>query len=229
MIFWTHFYDLLAKIAALLVTVLLAIGVLSLFGPSPQIFAVGCALSALVIGIPLYIFVFRTLGTMIYCRQRLKASFTFDQAKQLNFALAPAAQLIWCPLLAVRDVEVHQKFPEALRLATNWQQERKLFQTDRAEILSEQTGTYKLVRCTMLAIATVGFGAGYFAFPPTDRLAAFQASFGDDGKYSPMLNGLLVAILPIIVVRIMDARKGIHANHITRKNGGQQIDAANGS
>jgi hypothetical protein len=218
MIFWTHIYDLLAKFFAFATAVLLAMGILLVLGLSQRIVAIGCGISVLAFGIPLYLYLFRTLGSMIYCRRRLKAAISFDQAKQLNFALAPLAQLVWCPLLPVRDIVADQKFSEALRLAQNWHQERKEFQTDRAAILSEQSQAYKILRGILLALAAFGFGAGYFALPPTDRLASLQASFGDDGRYSPMLNGLLVALLPIIVVRIMDARKGIHAHHVERKS-----------
>jgi hypothetical protein len=35
-----------------------------------------------------------------------------------------------------------------------------------------------------------------------------------------MLNGLLVALIPGIIIRIMDARKGIHVHHVDKDNEG---------
>ena len=217
MIFWTHIYDLLMKVISLIATAAIVICIVQSLHLTRHVVGLIAASSVLVIGIPLYLFIFRTIGSLLYCRISLRAKFSFSEARQFDSVLAPMIPQLWCPLTEVREVAEQEKFAEALRRAEFWKQERVQFKLDRAVRLGEQTGTFRLVRGVLMALTFIGFAMGFFVIPPFDKLADFQASFGDDHKYSPMLNGILGGLLPGIILRILDARKGIHLHHVEKQ------------
>jgi hypothetical protein len=216
MLFWTHFYDLICKLISILIAVALALGIALPLHFSSHVTGLCVGGSVVVFGLPIYVYGLRTLGSMLYCRFSLGARFSFSQARQLDRVLSPLVPLLWCDLREIKGVPESEKFSEALRLAEAWRHERQQFKADRDQRLGEQTGLFKLVRGSLMVLMLIGFGMGYLVIPPFDKLAELQASFGDDHKYSPLLNGLLGALLPGILVRILDARKGIHSHHVDK-------------
>lgn len=214
MIYWTHIYDLFAKLVALVASVALTLWAITPLHLSSHVDGLMVAGSLVFLGIPLYFFLMRTVGSLMYCRIALGAKFSFGQARQLDGVLAPILPLLWCPMKEVRDVADSGKFDAAVRLAEAWKRERRQFVQDRDQRLKEQPSWFRLVRGILTALAIIAFAMGFMVIPPFDKLAAFQAAFDSTHSYSAILNGVLGALPPLILLKFLDVRVGIHRHYV---------------
>ena len=214
MIFFTHLYDFIAKLGSLILGGLLSYLLFSPYRPGP-VFNVLFALGTVTLAFLLYLWRARTLGSLAYCRFSLGGKFTFAQARQFNGVLAPLTPVPWYPMWHVRFALPEDKLAEAVRAADAWKEERRQFQEERTRRLKIRSLPHRVIYGILGALILVGFIAGFFVIPPTDKLARLLASFSDDGTFNPMFNGLIVCLIPCIFLHLMNMRLGIYPHHVT--------------
>ncbi|QQS06484.1 MAG: hypothetical protein IPK50_06180 [Fibrobacterota bacterium] len=110
MIFWTHIFDLLAKLLSIFLAIFLVIVVTGVIDGYPEI--------AFYFMVPLlfilYFGVFRTLSSLLYCSVILKMPVRFSQARELNRALSPLLSMRWLTLKEVLAYPPEQRYRRAL-------------------------------------------------------------------------------------------------------------------
>ncbi len=110
MFFWTHIFDLLAKLISLFLAIALIIVVAGAIEGHPEI----VPYATVPLLFLLYFGVFRTLSSLLYCSIILKMPIRFSQARELNRALSPLASMRWLTLKEVLAYPPEQRYRRAL-------------------------------------------------------------------------------------------------------------------
>ncbi len=195
--FWTHIYDLTGKFVCLLIAVVLAI---SLPGHDNEILQ----MVIIFILIPLlYFSIFRTLGSYLYCKLRLKMELNFSEAKKLNAALSPLllSNFKWLPLTEVKTLEPSIKYEAALKLCEEWEKENKNKLQEHINKFNLSSPKTKLFNILVILLI-VFFGiASVMNIPPASYVTqGYQLIFGPEG-YNPLVNFILLALATILIAK----------------------------
>jgi|GEM_PF-2567961 len=204
MFFWTHLFDLIAKIAG--VAIVLAV-ILGLDGVVPResfwiVFA-----GAFVIAGFIWWTVFRPLSSWCYARIWLGTKLTFFQAQRASILFSPLINLTkWHPMRQVRTLPVSER-ASAIVAATD---DVAAYYDARRRQWREAPTSGKAVRA-FLWILLFGVLAGVDQnLPPFSWISALQARlFG--GSYYSILT-FMIGALPIgIAFRVLERRLGIRS------------------
>lgn len=187
MLFWTHIFDLLAKLAGMALT--MAMFLLSVPNPPakghPLLFIL-CFLA----GILIWWFALRPMSSWLHARLRLGAPLSWAQAKRASMLFSPVRDMLhWHPMWEVRQLPAQtraaaiEKFMDQLQA----EQEEKAARLRAAPALSH---AFRWLQWVVLAVAVV---LTFAHLPPASWVSEFQAQILD-GAYHPILTFLIVAL-----------------------------------
>jgi len=206
---WTHFFDLLGKIAGIALTVTAAI----YFGPdkgsgqkiSPVEFG-----AFLLAGGFIWFELFRPLSSWLYVRISLRTRLSWHEARQASSLFSPVRDLTtWYPMTEVKSLPENERVPAIMakigKLSANYQLRSRDWKSAPLPI--------RIIR-VVIYILIIGCAIGVVAnVPPFDQLAAMQAGWFDDGTYSPMLS-IIITTLPLgLLLRWIEMQAGVREIH----------------
>ncbi len=187
MLFWTHIFDLLAKLAGMASAV--AMFLLSVPNPPakghPILFII-CFLA----GIIIWWLWLRPLSSWLHARLRLGAPLSWAQARRASMLFSPVRDLLhWHPLWEVRQLPAQARVAAIEKLMDQMQaeQEEKAARLRTAPALSH---AFRWLQWVVLAVAVV---LTFANLPPASWVSEFQAR-RFDGAYHPILTFLIVAL-----------------------------------
>jgi hypothetical protein len=187
MLFWTHIFDLLAKLAGIALAV--ALLVLSLPNPPAKIGLEIFFLCLLAGGVVWWV-ALRPLSSWLHARLRLGARLSWAQASRASMLFSPVRDLLhWHPLWEVRQL------PAQARVAAIEEFMNQL-QADQDDKAARQRGdpalshAFRWLQWVVLAVAVV---LTFANLPPASWVSEFQAQ-NLDGAYHPILTFLIVAL-----------------------------------
>lgn len=187
MLFWTHIFDLLAKLAFMALT--MAMFLLSVpDSPAkghPLLF-VFCFLA----GILIWWFALRPLSSWLHARLRLGARLSWAQARRASMLFSPVRDLLhWHPLWEVRQLPAQARVAAIEEFMDQMQanHEEKAARLRAAPALSH---AFRWLQWVVVAVAVV---LTFANLPPASWVSEFQARILD-GAYHPILTFLIVAL-----------------------------------
>lgn len=187
MLFWTHIFDLLAKLAGMASAV--AMFLLSVPNPPakghPLLFIL-CFLA----GILIWWFALRPLSSWLHARLRLGAPLSWAQARRASMLFSPVRDMLhWHPIWEVRQLPAQTRVAAIEKLMDQLQaeQEEKAARLRAAPALSH---AFRWLQWVVLAVAVV---LTFANLPPASWISEFQA-YLFDGAYHPILTFLIVAL-----------------------------------
>ncbi|MCX6850262.1 MAG: hypothetical protein NTY98_15180 [Verrucomicrobia bacterium] len=201
MLFWTHIFDLLAKLAFMALT--MAMFLLSVPDPPakghPLLF-VFCFLA----GILIWWFALRPLSSWLHARLRLGARLSWAQARRASMLFSPLRDLLhWHPLWEVRQLPAQARVAAIEEFMDQLQaeQEEKAARLRAAPALSH---AFRWLQWVVLAVSVV---LTFANLPPASWVSEFQAQIFD-GAYHPILTFLIVALPVTGVLRWLEHATG---------------------
>lgn len=201
--FWTHVYDLLIKFSVLSLSIIFLISI-----PFFENKGILVGLLSLVISILSYILFLRTTGSYLYCRLALKMGIIFNQAKNLNAAIAPSpsqfSNFNWLPLTEVKYLEEDKKYETALSLLNNWELEKATHKSKEIEKFNNNSLAIKILDIISIIIVFASFFTTVFQLPPATFLIKFYCNFFNTEKYSVTLISvimIIIVLLPLLPLR----------------------------
>lgn len=187
MLFWTHIFDLLAKLAGMASAV--AMFLLSVPNPPakghPILFII-CFLA----GIIIWWLWLRPLSSWLHARLRLGAPLSWAQARRASMLFSPVRDLLhWHPLWEVLQLPAQARVAAIEELMDQLQadQEAKAARQRAAPALSH---AFRWLQWVVVAVAVV---LTFANLPPASWISEFQAQTLD-GAYYPILTFLIVAL-----------------------------------
>lgn len=187
MLFWTHIFDLLAKLAGMALT--MAMFLLSVPNPPAKghpLFFILCFLA----GILIWWFALRPLSSWLHARLRLGAPLSWAQARRASMLFSPVREMLhWHPMWEVRQLPAQtrvaaiEKFMDQLQA----EQEEKAARLRAAPALSH---AFRWLQWVVVVVAVV---LTFANLPPASWVSEFQAHIFD-GAYHPILTFLIVAL-----------------------------------
>jgi hypothetical protein len=202
MLFWTHIFDLLAKLAAMVIMfaiILLLDGIV----PKDQFLVV--LVVTMGAGFGAWWFLLRPLSSVAYARVRLDTDLSFAQARRASVLFSPIRNLTtWHPMRHVATLDESER-AQAVLSATD----ALLAHHDaRARQWRAAPAGARVLRVLLFV------GLGWIAigvlcdWPPFTLLSSAQARLMD-GKYFPILS-ILVCSIPLgVAFRWLEKRYGI--------------------
>ncbi len=197
MLFWTHIFDLLAKLAGIAITVAL----LLLNLPTPPA-KVGFEIFILcfLVGIAIWWLLLRPLSSWLHARLRLGARLSWAQSRRASMLFSPVRDLLhWHPLWEVRQLPLEKRVPAIEEFMNQLQadQDDKAARQRGAPALSH---AFRWLQWVVLAVAAV---LTFANLPPASWVSEFQAR-RFDGAYYPILTFLIVALPVTSVLRWLE-------------------------
>lgn len=193
---WSHFYDLVAKLASLVLSILI-ICKISFLENNP----ISLIVTIIAFFLFLYIFCFRTLGSWLYCNINLKMKVSMSQAKDLNYALSILNPLRkeWLSLKEVKSLPVEERFNTAKQLTNEFLAREKRDKKKDFENFKSYSPIHKagLILFGMLVIGLLIVSE--LNLPPASYLTELYTNFFETDCYYPMLNWIIL-VLPLLVI-----------------------------
>ncbi len=197
MLFWTHIFDLLAKLAGMALT--MAMFLLSVPNPPakghPLLFIL-CFLA----GIVIWWLWLRPLSSWLHALLRLGAPLSWAQSRRASMLFSPVRDLLhWHPLWEVRQLPAQARVAAIEEFMNQMQaeQEEKAARLRAAPALSH---AFRWLQWVVLAVAVV---LTFANLPPASWVSEFQAQTFDGG-YHPILTFLIVALPVTGVLRWLE-------------------------
>lgn len=197
MLFWTHIFDLLAKLAGIAITVALLL--LNLPTPPAKIgfeIFILCFLA----GIVNWWLLLRPLSSWLHARLRLGARLSWAQSRRASMLFSPVHDLLhWQPLWEVRQMPLEKRVPAIEEFMNQLQadQNAKAALQRGAPALSH---AFRWLQWVVVAVAVV---LTFANLPPASWVSEFQAR-KFDGAYYPILTFLIVALPVTSVLRWLE-------------------------
>lgn len=200
---WTHIFDLFVKGIVLLCSTVFLEYVLDIDAEQWLVIT-----SILALSVVLYYAFFRTLGSYLYGRIRLRMPLSWRQAQSLNKALSPVFSTEWLPMKEVKEVEMGLRYPTALELCNNWTEERTQNRQEHVVWFQNLDALSKAVNVVFLVLALALMAASIFNVAPASYVTDAYCAFFDTDEYYPMLN-MLVLLLPLLGMAFLLSKLGI--------------------
>ncbi|MGV3663615.1 MAG: hypothetical protein ACO1TE_25825 [Prosthecobacter sp.] len=219
MLFWTHIFDLLAKIGG--IAAFVAMLILGNPPPPGKMDPVIFGLSFLAGGVVWWVGL-RPLSSWLHARVRLGAALSWGQARRASMLFSPVRDLLrWHPLWEVKQLPAEERvavIEEAMnRLQTERDAEAARWRA--APALSHAFKWGHWVAVILIAVATFG------QLPPASWVNEFQAR-RFDGSYYPMIT-FLVLVVPVAgVLRWLEHATGARSVTLVSNPDPQQEGAA---
>ncbi len=199
MIFFSHIFDLLAKVLSFALFCLL---IYSLGGEVKE----DRQMAAVIFGplsILFYVFVARPVSSWLYAAQRLDTRLTWSQARQACGVFCPMLTLEWKPMHHVETLPESERAAAIMKGLVEFRAEQA---ASRRERLDAWVGASALGKA-LTVMKYVGFVVGVVLtlmnLPPASWISEFQSRFWD-GRYSPMVTMCVLGIGVAIVITILE-------------------------
>lgn len=193
MLFWSHFFDLVAQLFGLAV----AVAIMVFFEEFEWGFVLGLGA-----GFAAWFYVFRPLSAWMYARLSLKTQLTWQNAKAATTLFSPSiwSGMEWHPMKEVRYLPDEERSIAIMRKVSMVREMRK-----RKWQGWISSGWLKKAH-TAASIAVV-FVAAAFSFahlPPASWISELQMRLFREDSYSPLLTTLLCALPFSLILKWLD-------------------------
>ncbi|WP_395736496.1 hypothetical protein [Prosthecobacter sp.] len=197
MLFWTHIFDLLAKLTFMALTV--AMFLFSVPDPPakghPFLFVL-----SFIAGIVIWWLCLRPLSSWLHARLRLGARLSWGQARRASMLFSPVRDLLrWHPLWEVRHLPETERVAaiEEAMVQLQAEQRAKAAQLRAAPVLSHAIRWLNVV----VIIAAIVLTANHL--PPASWVSEFQVRVFNGGYY-PILTGIILAAPVITLLKALE-------------------------